>query len=179
MIRLSESMNVWRFVFRQPKYLVLTFIVAIGFYILNALIANLSNIFVWSRTLGFYGTVRFIATLTFGFHHTITQLTLVTLVCIGLATGMLLSIIICKFQMSHQVRNNASFISSVGVFLAFLVPGCAACGVGLVALLGFGSTIANLPFQGSEISLLAIFFLFFAIFKVSNEFFKCKIIRKK
>ena len=176
---LREIVNVWSIVFRQPAYLLLMLVIAVGFYLMNVLIANMDSIFAWSKTLGVGGLLMFILHLTLGFHQTITSLTFFALIFIGVATGMLFSLMVCKFRMIHRAEKNAGFISGTAVFLAFFVPGCASCGVGLAALLGFGSSIASLPFEGGEISIIAFTFLIFAIFKVSNEFSKCTLMKRK
>ena len=174
-MRLSEGIRIGKLVFRQPAYIFLTLLVTLVFYMANALIANIQNILIWVPELGFAGSILFVKELIVGFSHTITMTTLVSIIVIGLLTGMLLSLILYKFKMTRDNEKPLGVISSIGIFLGFLVPGCAACGVGIVAAIGLGSSVAALPFQGTEIAFLSIILLLFALYEVTARFSQCRI----
>lgn len=59
--------------------------------------------------------------------------------------------------------NSLSFGNLAGIAPAFLVSGCAGCGLGILAILGFSGALAALPFSGNLVRLggigLIIFFL--------------------
>ena len=64
----------------------------------------------------------------------------------------------------------------IGTFLAIFVPGCAACGIGLVSLLGLGGGLINfLPWNGIEISIISIIILLIAIYQITKNMYVCKI----
>ncbi|MBM3232670.1 hypothetical protein FJZ18_00695 [Candidatus Pacearchaeota archaeon] len=149
-----------------------------GFYLANAVLANIQNYSVWIPELGFFNSLEFIRESLFGFHETITITTFYSIIVIGLLTGIFFSIIHCKFSLTRKQETSSGLISTIALFLGFLVPGCAACGVGVIALLGFGSSIAALPFQGTEISFIAILLLCYSIIKVTSSFARCSLPKK-
>ncbi|MEK6825957.1 MAG: hypothetical protein AABY00_04175 [Nanoarchaeota archaeon] len=176
---LSEIAHVLKKVFSQPEYLLLSLLTAMIVYIINVVIANIQNLLVWIPELGLFQSLVFIKELITGFHRTVTLTTTVSIVLISICTGILLSLIVCKFKMSQSVEKPTGIISGIGLFLGFLVPGCAACGVGLVTIIGLGSSVAALPLQGTEIALLSVILLLVGIIKVSNDFYKCEIVKKQ
>ncbi len=78
--------------------------------------------------------------------------------------------------MKLSIEKKTSVLGGLGIFLAVFVPGCAVCGIGLVSVLGLGAGVLYaLPFKGLEISILSILILTFAIFKITKNFYSCKI----
>jgi hypothetical protein len=72
--------------------------------------------------------------------------------------GMLFSIV--SYKVSIQGKNVVSIskksgvFGSIGVFLATLAPGCAACGVGLAAVLGVSGSFISYSDKYSLLSRL-------------------------
>ncbi|OIO81437.1 hypothetical protein AUJ84_01190 [Candidatus Pacearchaeota archaeon CG1_02_32_132] len=91
--------------------------------------------------------------------------------------GILISIIVYKTKnVSEKTSKGNNSLSAIGLFLAILAPGCAACGLGLIAVLGLsGAILTFLPYKGLEISVISIAILAFAIFKMSKDITICKV----
>ena len=67
-------------------------------------------------------------------------------------------------------------LGGIGAFLAALVPGCAACGIGFASILGLSAgALSFLPYDGIELSLLAIGILGITIFKTTKNMYVCMV----
>jgi hypothetical protein len=174
----NKTIGVLKKVFGNEKYTLLALFIALAFYLLNAGISNFSNLYYYLKDSGFLATIQFFFILLSGFHRTMTMSSTVTLIILSVMTGVLLSLMAYKFRTFAEAER-VGLLSGIGLFLGFLVPGCAACGIGLAAALGLGASFATLPFKGLELSVLAIVILGFAIVKTSDNLFKCDIKIKK
>ncbi len=173
---MKQILSVWKTVFKNWRYSFLVVIIALTFYILNVAIVNVENLISFYNSLGFIAMMNFLLIASLGFGSLVTKFSLYTIFAISIMTGMLISLILYKFKFVKSLDSKkAGFFSGVGLFLGVLVPGCATCGIGLAAVLGLGASLAVLPFDGAEISLLALGVIGFSIFKVSKDFYKCKI----
>ena len=88
------------------------------------------------------------------------------LVFVSLLLGVDVAMATYHFR-EHRVTVEASGASAVGVLLATLGAGCAACGVpillGVLSLLGIPSAALLLPFDGLEFAVLAVVVLTLSI----------------
>jgi hypothetical protein len=74
-----------------------------------------------------------------------------------------------------QFKNGgANFKGLTGILPGFLVAGCASCGVGVLALLGFAGALTALPFQGNLVRLGASLLLVYYLLE-SGDPRKCEI----
>ncbi|NCO11049.1 hypothetical protein CO038_02810 [Candidatus Pacearchaeota archaeon CG_4_9_14_0_2_um_filter_39_13] len=164
-------------IFSKPGHLILALIVAIFFYLLNVLIQNYSNLVSFLMAYDSVSTLFFFSQLTLGFHKTIEAHSVVTLVLTSILLGILVTIIV--FKAKNTKSQKSSSLGAIAVFLGLLAPGCAAaCGIGLIAALGLSSIVLTfLPFEGLELSVLAIIILVFAIFKTSKDLTVCEVCR--
>jgi len=171
-----KSTDSFRLVFSNPKYIILSLIVALLFYEINVLIASYATLVSFSPSFGFFGTIKFLTLLSVGFGSTMMRHSYIALVISSILLGILVSLITFKIKMTEEkIKGRNSFFATSGLFLAALAPGCAACGVGLVAVLGLsGALIQILPFDGIEISILAVAALAFANWKISKDLLTCK-----
>ncbi|MFB6226646.1 MAG: hypothetical protein ABEJ02_04810 [Candidatus Paceibacteria bacterium] len=175
---IKEASKTWKKVFGNWKYVILTLVVAFIFYALNGLMLNVNNLGS-SGGLGFFGSIIFFKTLFLGFSSQVKLHTFISIIAISLLIGALFSLITYKVKSTKKESKNWGFLPSIGTFVAAFAPGCAACGVGLVAILGFsGAAINFLPLNGLEFSLVSILILGTAIFKISYDLEKppaCKV----
>lgn len=168
-------LGIWKIVFRKKSYLALAFIFAILFYVLNSFLSNIFTLISFYDSFGFLKTFEFFVTLTLGFHQTILLHSLISLILIGIMFGMLISLVVFKTKMNSNFDKKTGFFGSVGAFLGVLIPGCAACGLGLAPLIGIsGSLILALPFDGIEISILAIAIVGFVLHRTTKGLLECK-----
>lgn len=172
---IKRILDVWRIVFGNWRYSLLAVAISFSFYVLVALISNINNILSFFRYYGIIEGLQFTSKLVMGFHMTVLPSTVLTMIFLDALTGILFSLLIYRYKVLRNVEfENNGFVGSLGVFFGIIAPGCAACGIGLAALLGISSSIAALPFQGREISLFAIIILLYSVIKVSNNFLTCK-----
>ena len=159
-----------REVFSNWKYALLAVFIFLVFYLFNVFVQNFSSIISYYSMDGLSIGTNFFVALVLGFGQTMGFTSFLSLVFIGILFGVLFSLILYRTKMVSAISKELGFFGSVGIFLGVLVPGCAACGIGLLSLFGFGAvTIAFLPFDGLEISWLAIGILGFSIFKISKD----------
>jgi len=169
-------LKVWKDVFGNWRYFLLFVLVAVGFYTLNVLITNWSNISVFYSTLGFAGAVSYLKNSFSGFLGSLPLRSIVFIVILSVFTGMLVTLLVYRHRrVTMATRQKLGFFATIGVFLGVAVPGCAGCGIGLVAALGLGSSLAVLPFQGTEITVLAVGILGYSVYKISKGVYKCEI----
>ncbi len=157
-------------VFSNFRYVVLSFVVALLFYALNVLIANWRALASFYPSLGFFGTFKLFLLFMVGFINLVKLHSYISLIIISILLGILFSLIYYKSVVIRGVGNRKlGFFASLRVLLGAIAPGCAACGIGLVSALGLGGDfLAVFPFDGLELSILAIALLGIAIYKASE-----------
>lgn len=162
--------ETWKKVFFNWKYFFLAVFVFVLFYLFNVIIHNFSGLVSFTSRYGAAQTAAFLIELSVGFKETITMSSFASFIVIGLMLGILFSLIFYKTMMLKDVSGKVGFLGTVGIFLGVFAPGCAACGIGLLSALGFGAAaITFLPFDGLEISFLAIIILGFSIYKITKD----------
>jgi len=178
-MNLTEITIVWKKVFRNWKYVVLTVFIAFSFYSINAIISNWKTLPAIYSSIGFFGTIEIFLILLWGFGSTIKLHSYVSLILVSILFGLLFSLIAYKTTRIKTTTGKVGVFASVGIFIGALAPGCAACGVGLLSLFGLSAAfITLLPFDGLELSILSIGILSFSVFKISEGIHKgnaCKI----
>ena len=174
-MKLREIVDVWKKLFSNWKYLGLLIIVAFSFYSFNVLLNSWNTINAFYANTGFIQTLKFFFILFFGFYNVIKLHSYISLLIISVLFGILFSLLIYKVNAGSIMKNKkAGFAGTIGVFLAVLAPGCAACGIGLLSVLGLSAAFFTfLPFEGLELSILAIGILSFSIFKITKDMNNC------
>jgi len=94
----KDILRVWKLVFGNWKYTLSAIIVALGFYSLNVLIANYTNLVSFYSSLGPLGTVRFFFILALGFGALIKTHSFISLIIVSILFGMLLSLTVYKIK---------------------------------------------------------------------------------
>jgi len=166
---------VWIKVFKNWKYLLIAVVIAFSFYSFNVLTNSWSSLTNFYSSAGFFQALKFFFILSIGFSNIIRLHSYISLVVISILFGMLFSLLAYKINAGSMVKNKkAGFFGSIGVFLAALAPGCAACGIGLLSVLGLSAAVVTfLPFDGLELSILAIGILSFSIIKITKDMNVC------
>ena len=177
-----KVVKTWREVFSKPKYLSIVVLSALVVYIIYFLTPAYGNIISYFQQNNLAGTVKFAFLLFINFRRTILPSSFISMILLSLFTGILISILLYRAKI---VKNNSVkkivFMGAIGVFLGVFAPGCASCGLGIVALLGFSGVFATLPLKGLEVSYLALFILIFSIIQISSKIVdasSCNIILK-
>jgi len=166
---LKNIFNIWKTVFSNWRYIFFVFLFTLFFYIFNVFITNIRNILYSYKNYPFSEFLFFTSNLIIGFRKTILPSSFASIIVIGFLTGILISLLFYNFNLIKKKSARVGFVSGLGLFLGIIAPGCAACGIGLIGLLGLTTSLASLPFQGREIGLLAIILISFSVVKISNN----------
>lgn len=174
---MTKNPSGLRLISKRPAYLALIMAIAILFYEINVIIASSLSIKTFFAQNGFLSTIPFFYSISLGFGQVITKSSFISLIITSILVGTLISLMIFKIKTQKtNLSKKSNTLGTIGLTLAILAPGCAACGLGIIALLGLGGIALNfLPFKGLEISLLAILILSFTIFKMSKDMKECDI----
>ena len=166
----KELFSVWKQVFGNWKYIVLTIIIALVFYSLNVLIKSYDFLISFYSQAGFLGSIKLFFNFFVGFKETTLISSFISLIFITILFGILFSLIAYKTKMIKSVSGKTGIFTTTGIFLGVLVPGCPSCGIGLLSLFGIGAAaLSVLPYNGLELSILAIGILSFSTFKITKD----------
>jgi|TARA_Y100000310_G_scaffold91480_1_gene88836 hypothetical protein len=169
-MKTKKLFSVFRNVFGNWRYIALTIIIALVFYSINVFITNFSSIISYYSKLGIIGGSEFFFELFFSLGKIITKSSFISLIIISILIGILFSLIAYRTKKIKAITTKMGFFGTTGIFLGVLAPGCAACGIGLLSFFGLGAAVLTfLPFDGLEISILAILILGFSIFKITKD----------
>ena len=156
-------------VLKKWKYLTLSIVVAILFYIINIFLSNFRYIAPTFKK----GILKFLEALlmdAISYPQFFTYKFFIGLIFISLLFGTLISLIAYKTKMLKNFSGETGFLTSTGIFFGIVAPGCSACGVGFLSAIGVsGAAIAFLPWKGFELFLIAIILILFAIYKISSQ----------
>jgi len=163
-------------VFSNWKYFLILIFTAFIFYYLNVLVSSWIVLDGLYSSMGFFRAFGVSLQLSFGFWEVAKLHSFISLVVLSVLFGMFISLMIYKSRIGLKSKGSTGFLGGIGVFLAILVPGCAACGVGLLSVLGLSAgLLAFLPYEGLELSIIAIVLLSITIFKITENLDSCKI----
>ncbi len=176
MVKIKEIFKVWKTVFSNFRYLLLTLFIGFVFYLFNVFIANYANILSFYEVLSFNNYINFLYSLVFDFVKIISLSSFIFILIISIFFGIFFSLIVYKSNSKIRLSKKTNFFGGLAVFLGIFAPGCAACGIGLVTLLGLGAGFLSfLPYDGVELSILSIIVLCFTIFKISKDLTICEV----
>jgi len=98
-----------------------------------------------------------------GMWTAMTKFSLFLLVLTGILTGINLTLLVLRLSV---MRGSGKLHIMVGgsSLLAIVSSGCAVCGLPILALLGLSGSIIYLPFQGAEISVVAVILLLMTLY---------------
>lgn len=169
--KINDFFSVWKDVFSNWKYLSLAVLVMAVFYVLNVVIASYDSILSAYRLLGFFGFAKLFSTFVLDFKERIFFSSFISLMVITVFLGLLTSLIFYRTNMIKKASGKTmGFFGATGIFLGILAPGCPACAMGILPVLGIGTAfLASLPLGGLELSILAILMLGFANFKITKS----------
>ncbi len=175
--------SVWKKVFSNWKYIALSIIIALIFYSFNVLISNYSSLISFYGKFGLLETIKLFFSFFIGFKETTLMSSFISLILIAILFGILFSLITYKTKMIKSVSGKTGIFTTTGIFLGVLVPGCPSCGIGLLSLFGISAAaLSFLPYDGLELSILAIGILSFSTFEITKDIKKgisCEVDLKK
>ena len=148
----------------SKKFIVVTAIIAITYvmatiYLMNA--GLVKDAFFGSHSLSYKWNL--LIALLAGMWTAMSRLSLILLVLVAILTGANLSLIAQRLQKLRSL-GGMRFMVGGSSLLGIVGSGCASCGLPILAFLGVSGAIAYLPFQGIELSVLAIILLSLSLY---------------
>ena len=152
-------------VFSDWKYILISFVIFVFFVSFSSLVINYEVLF-----NNF--SLKLLFALFIGGLNSMALNSKISLFIISILTGILISMIVYKLKAVSEfkeVDKKTGLLGGVAVFFGIVVPTCSACGIGLLAVLGYGSLLTFLPFAGLEFAGLSIILLLTAIYFISRQ----------
>jgi hypothetical protein len=147
---------------RQPRYALITGIVALSIFLIPNLLVN-------ARWLEH---PNLIIPLLQGVFAANATSALVLQAIIAVLSGITVSLMVMN---AHAIEGSALGIS--GMVASIVSGGCSACGASLLPLVGLSGALAVLPFKGKELYLLGISLLFLSIYRLTRK--ECNLAARK
>lgn len=143
--------QIWSEKIIIPAFIIAILYVIATVYLMNASLVKDALFGVHSMS---YTWNIFIALLV-GMWTAMSGLSLFLLTTVAILTGLNLVLTVERLR---SIRSSGKMHWAIGgsSILGIVGSGCASCGLPILALLGFGGAAAYLPFQGIELSLVAI-----------------------
>src|SRR3989338_8821435 len=103
-----------------------------------------------------------------GMWTAMSRLSLILLVVVAILTGANLTMVVQRFQ---TIRASGKMSLTIGgsSLLGIVGSGCASCGLPILAFLGLSGAVFYLPFQGIELSVLAIVLLTVSLYILMRQ----------
>ncbi|MEK6909388.1 MAG: hypothetical protein AABX23_05040 [Nanoarchaeota archaeon] len=164
-----SSIKGFKEVFSKLHYLVLMLSSALFFYLFSVVLTDLSE-FKWIFMN--YDSFIFLKLLVLyfvGFPVTIGLFSAIIMILTALLFGSYISLASYKTKQVKKLQDKTSIAGNIGIFLGILAPGCVACGLGIASLFGLAGFVVALPFQGTEISVIAFLLLSFANWSIAGK----------
>ena len=170
----------------QPKYMLVTIIIAVIVVVFAAWLPNLHLITkaMTSSTMTFWQKTNLATSLLGSLQTNFSPFSRTITIINATLTGIQASLLVYYLRQSMKIQKDLG-VSLAGVATSLLGVGCASCGsVVLTSLIGFGSTttvLGILPFRGQEFGFVGIAVLLFAIsftLKKINQQYICEVKRK-
>jgi hypothetical protein len=162
-------------VLAKKKYLALFLAAAILFFLFNLLMQNL-RLLIGGITRYSWSSYRVIFVNVFTGSLAMLPLhSRVLLMIISILVGVVLSLLVFKISVARKQAFVGTKSATLGAIFGLAVPACAACGIGLLSLIGLGSVLWYLPFKGTEVAVISVVFLSFAVYQLNNGLKECNV----
>lgn len=124
-------------------------------------------------SLDFFGQVSLAIATVFDIGNAFTVSTIILATLGSLLAGINLALAYVYMKTRGELLLKSGLYSGIGLVLALLGIGCAACGTALLSLLlgffGFSAMLSILPYQGQEIGYIGLIFLLIATYFLSRK----------
>lgn len=143
--------QIWSVKVILPAFVIAMLYVVVTVYLMNASLVK--DALFGAHSLGYRWNI--LIALLMGMWTAMSGLSLFLLTAVAMLTGLNLVLTLERLQ---SIRSSGKMHWAIGgsSILGIVGSGCASCGLPILALLGFGGAAAYLPFQGMELSLIAI-----------------------
>jgi len=153
--------EIWSKKIIIPTLLIAALYVTVTVYLMNAGLVK-DTIF-GAHSLSYKWNLL-VALLT-GMWTAMSTLSLVLLIVVSILTGANLTLVVQRIK-TIRASGKMSFMVGGSSILGIVGSGCASCGLPILAFLGLSGAIFYLPFQGLELSVLAIVLLSVSLYSL-------------
>ena len=169
-------------IFRSRKFIIPALLITIAYILLVTYLMNFQ--LTKDTLLGNYPVSykwNILVALLEGLGTSMTKFALVLLILTALLTGINLTLVTLRLLV---LRGGGKLHLMVGgsSLIAIVTSGCAMCGLPVLGLLGLSGSLIYLPFQGTELSVIAVVLLLITLYFMLVSYPAeqvCKIINKK
>ncbi len=168
---MGKLATVWRRVFSNWKYLSTLFLTGFLFYFLNGILFNVRNLAPIISALGFFDGIKNIFLLAIYFYNGLPAVSAVGVFVLSFLFGVLISLLFYRHSVLKSDKVKVGALGSFGILMGAAAPGCAACGIGVVSVIGLTSALATLPFKGQEVIIFSIIAVGFAVVKITRKLY--------
>ncbi len=164
-MKVKETINVIKQIYKNRKYFYITLIVAI---VLFVVLYKLTLATIADNSLKIFIMMS-------GYNYT--YFTLLSFVVISVLFGVYLSVFVYRFKlikiMKEKKGTSIGFIGYLGLVAGVFGAGCPTCGSVVFALVGAPLALMYLPLRGLELRLLSIVILIVSIYLLTRSLYKC------
>ncbi len=169
-MKIKEAALGFKKVFSKKGYIFLAQALAYSFYLIDIALVNIKNLALIFEDRGLFPMLAALPSFMKSYVTFFPAYFFVSLVILSLMFGMLFSLISYKTKMIKSVSGKVGILVTLGIFLGILAPGCPACSVGILSVMGIGATaLSFLPFGGLSVLVLSMAIMSFSIYKISKD----------
>lgn len=153
----------------SKKVIIPTLIIAVLYVIATVYLMNASLVretIFGSHTLDYKWNL--LIALLAGMWTAMSRLSLLFLVVVAVLTGLNLTLVVERLK-TIRASGKMSLVVGGSSLLGIVGSGCVSCGLSILALFGLSGAIFYLPFQGRELSVLAILLLSFSLYTLLRQ----------
>lgn len=164
-LKFAKFMNsIWSKKIIIPTVIIAALYVIATIYLMNAGLVK-DTIF-GSYSLSYKWNL--LVALLAGMWTAMSKLSLMLLVIVAVLTGANLTLVVQRVR-AIRASGKMSVVVGGSSLLGIVGSGCASCGLPILALLGLSGAIFYLPFQGLELSVLAVILLSFSLYTLMGQ----------
>lgn len=168
----NKVTTVWRRVFIRKKFVLVAVVFGFLFYLVNGLIIASPDFTAFYKAFGFFGMLWRVFLVSLNFTPWVLLDNYVGVVVLSLLFGVMISLLFYRYEVvQNPGMKKVGLLGGIGVVLGAAAPGCASCGVGVLSVIGLGSFLSVLPFQGKEVLYLAIALTGFSVWNISGKLY--------
>ncbi|NIT03590.1 hypothetical protein GTO10_01480 [Candidatus Saccharibacteria bacterium] len=155
---------------KSPGYLLLVLVLAAALFVVYFVLNDFS---LYSSAFTISSELKFLWEV-FANHVSIVAkasgiLNVLAVGLVALLGGVNLALTVLRMRKTKVFIGRASFPGFLGTFGGAFAASCSACSTALISLVGLSGGLAILPFEGLEISLLALVLLLISLYLISKS----------
>ncbi len=170
----TNALHAIKEVLSRWRYSVLFVCVTVGFFLVSILSSNIDALVALAGKVSFSEYAKLVGGLIVGGMNNTHNFSTTLLIVLSLLIGVVIMLMVFKIKAQRSLKGAVSKSGTAGTLLGIALPVCAPCGIGLFSLIGLSGVVAWLPYQGTELGILSIVLLVYAINGLGKGIHTCK-----